>query len=376
MEKLSYKAVIGLGFGDEGKGNFTNYLCCKSRNSLVIRFSGGHQAGHTVVYQNKKHVFSNFGSGTLVGTPTYWSKFCTFEPIDFLNEFGKLKKLKIDPLIYIDERCPMTTPYDKYWNRVSETTDCYGSCGLGFGTTLEREKRYYSLTFLDLFYPEILKIKLDNIKKYYYKIEIDLSGFLESCKAIRQLKNVKIVCGLPKDYSNYIFEGSQGLMLDQHYGFFPNVTRSNTGTKNILKMIDEKLEVFLITRAYQTRHGNGVMTNENFKHNIKINPTETNTFNKHQGNFRRTLLDVSLLEYAIKKDKYILNCKNKNLVITCIDHIKNECRFTYKNEIINCINKIEFIRKISEILEINNVYINDSEDSKEILKFESDDRIE
>ena len=69
--------IIGLGFGDEGKGLITDYFCSKLKNPLVIRFSGGHQVGHTVIYNDIRHMFSNFGSGTLRNIPTYWSKFCT-----------------------------------------------------------------------------------------------------------------------------------------------------------------------------------------------------------------------------------------------------------------------------------------------------------
>ena len=68
-------AVIGLGFGDEGKGSVVSYLTKACDSTIVARFSGGHQVGHTVCTNNTRHVFSNFGSGTLNGTPTYWSKF-------------------------------------------------------------------------------------------------------------------------------------------------------------------------------------------------------------------------------------------------------------------------------------------------------------
>jgi adenylosuccinate synthase len=68
----------------------------------VIRFSGGHQAGHTVVTDDTRHVFSNFGSGTLRGVPTYWSKFCTVEPIGLLNELDALKIKGYNPILYID----------------------------------------------------------------------------------------------------------------------------------------------------------------------------------------------------------------------------------------------------------------------------------
>ncbi|HSY75885.1 MAG TPA: adenylosuccinate synthetase, partial [Bacteroidia bacterium] len=70
MKKVSI--VVGLGYGDESKGSTTAFLCQQGSNPLVIRYCGGHQAGHTVIYSGKRHVFSNFGSGTLQGAPTYW----------------------------------------------------------------------------------------------------------------------------------------------------------------------------------------------------------------------------------------------------------------------------------------------------------------
>lgn len=74
--------VIGAGFGDEGKGTMVNYLCKQSNKPLVVRFNGGHQMGHGVVENDVRHIFSNFGSGTLVGAPTYISEFCTVDPVE------------------------------------------------------------------------------------------------------------------------------------------------------------------------------------------------------------------------------------------------------------------------------------------------------
>ena len=101
--KWSYKdayAVIGLGFGDEGKGLTVNHLANKLDNPLVIRYSGGQQAGHTVIKDGYKHTFSNFGSGTLSGAPTYWSKYCSFDPVGFAKEYNKLKNDGYDPVIF------------------------------------------------------------------------------------------------------------------------------------------------------------------------------------------------------------------------------------------------------------------------------------
>ncbi len=367
---MKNKVVIGLGFGDEGKGKTVDYLCSKFPNSLVVRFSGGHQVGHTVVFDGTRHVFSNFGSGSLRGISTYWSKFCTVEPIGLMCELKILKDKLVNPIIHIDARCPITTPYDVYHNQVSSK---HSTVGVGFGDTINREEHYYSLTFRDLFYPEIFECKLQAIESFYGMV-MDLSLFRGSCKdIINSSLNVRLVEDVQKlfvrRYDAVIFEGSQGLMLDQHYGFFPYVTRSNTGSKNALELTKgHDTEYYLVTRAYQTRHGAGFMTNTDKPHNISVNPLETNVTNKFQGDFRGALLDVSLLEYAISKDEHIRNSE-KTLLITCLDHIQNEYRFTYQGKIVYCTNEFEFVSKVSSLLNIKKVLISRHEESKNIEEF-------
>ncbi len=364
------KAVIGIGFGDEGKGITTDFLCSRSRNPMVVRFSGGHQAGHTVVLNGVRHVFSNFGSGSLRGAPTYWSKYCTVNPVGIINELNVLNGKGITPTLYIDEKCPITTPYDMLHNRMIEEVNLHGSCGVGVGATIEREEKYYSLQFGDIYYPSVFKIKLDEIRKYYsFKEDVDLTEFIECVELIKENKNIQPTDGLPlyNNHDELIFEGSQGLLLDATIGFFPNVTRTNVTTKNILDM-GYSPKVYLVTRAYQTRHGNGAMTNEQIPNNIKVDDNETNKKNKYQGEFRRAILDLDLLKYAINKDAYIKNLKHKSLVITCLDHVVDDYRFTYQGQIIFSSNQNEFVRKISKILNIDDVYISESNEADNIKK--------
>lgn len=154
----------------------------------------------------------------------------------------------------------------------------------------------------------------------YYKMEVNFSLFDESVEEFRNLQNIIYPVSFVPNDENLIFEGSQGLLLDKNIGFFPHVTRSNTGSKNILE-IGFNPEVYCITRAYQTRHGNGPMTNFDIEHNIKLSSKETNTFNEFQGNFRVSLLDIDLLLYSVAKDPYISNNRD-NLVITCLDQLE------------------------------------------------------
>lgn len=353
--------VLGLGFGDEGKGLTVDYLCSLNPDSLVVRFSGGHQVSHTVVKDNIRHVFSNFGSGTLRDCPTYWSERCTIDPVGLQRELMVLESKGIKPKLYIDNKAMVTTPYDILHNQCEPTLLGNGTCGVGFGATIERNEKRVSLTYQDLFYRDIFTQKLRAIRDYYNPVNPDMVLFLLSCQWL--VKNFPPYYGIPGS-SNYVFEGSQGLLLDQDYGFFPNVTRSNTGTQNIPPDFKtEKTDIFLVTRAYQTRHGNGFMTNVDIPHNIKDNPNETNVKNEYQGEFRKSLLDVSLIEYAINKDDFVRDSENKNLVITCLDHIVGDYRFTYNGKIIESFSQNQFIKRISDILKIESVYISESDES-------------
>lgn len=361
MKSSKSFAVIGLGFGDEGKGVTVNSLCKNLPNSLVIRYSGGQQAGHTVTLEDgTSHVFSNFGSGTLKGVPTYWSKYCTFDPVGVMNEYVLLRSKGVfSPKLYIDKRSPVTTPYDKYHNQNSKEIMNHGTCGVGVGATFQREEKFYSLLAGDLQYPSVVATKLKLIKAYYGNVDVDIDNFLIACEFIND--TFTFVDDVPEYYSNTIFESSQGLLLDQHIGFFPHVTRSNVGSLNILQMGYEP-ELFLVTRAFQTRHGNGPMTNTDIPNNIKFNPLETNILNKYQGEFKRSLLDLDLLKYGIERDYYISHSKNKSLVITCLDLVQDEFRYTVGGRIVTHLDQESFVRGISEYLGIDKVYTISSPD--------------
>lgn len=360
---MADKAVIGLGFGDEGKGLVTNYLSLLDPYADVIRFSGGQQAGHTVFHNSIRHVFSSFGSGTLNGAPTYWSEFCTVDPIGLWNELKVLQDKGINPKIFISGKCPITTPMDKRMNKVKDEIN--GTCGVGVGTTKQREEDHYSLLFEDIFNPTILSIKLGLIQIYYQDF-CNLGLFNSYLKAIKECAQIQLFDELPFVNSK-IFEGSQGLLLDQNYGFFPHVTRSNVGTKNILDL-GYRPDCYAVTRAYQTRHGNGPMTNTHIPHKIIANPLETNVHNTWQGEFRISLLDLDLLEYATSKD-YYLSRNRHTLVITCLDHVLNDLRMVVNGEIYQAADQQMFISRIAEHLKFKHILISHTDRSELITEF-------
>ena len=327
--------VLGAGFGDEGKGNVTNCLTKDIPYSLVVRFNGGHQAGHTVIYYENRHVFSSFGSGTLNGTPTFWSRYCTIYPPGFIREYDALTKLGIRPTMYVDPLCPITTPFDIDTGRYDELLNGHGSCGSGFGKTIWRHETLdhsYRIFAKDIDNEWILREKLKTLALLFperNKFEFDIEAFIETCKVWRSRVHILSEYDVfQREYrANIVFEGAQGILLDREHGIFPHVTRSQTTSKNALEIIQRNgltlPEIYYVSRCYQTRHGNGPLLGECSSEELGlINfESETNVENTWQGKFRYAPFSMQMLEYAKSSDKCYHNVAGikTSLVITCLD---------------------------------------------------------
>jgi len=351
-------AVVGLGFGDEGKGVVTDYLCSLSPRSAVLRFSGGHQAAHTVFYNGTNHVFSNFGSGTLRGCETYWSEFCTFEPRGFCNELNILRKKGISPILHIHNNCMVTTPYDIIANWLSSER-AHGTTGVGIWKTIERNNNNFHLSATQILTQneKTTKAHIKEVANYYSNLQHEnLSDMLEEFyDAVKQIQNddsIQLFYNYPHANS-MVFEGSQGLLLDKDIGFWPYVTPSKTNMENVFKLGYSPSDVFLVTRAYQTRHGTGPMTNEDkpFLTRQVEAATQDNVF---QGKLRKTMLDLDLLEKGVRlgiDPACGQRGIKKNLVITCLDQI-DEYTLTHNETVLSFDGVGEFISYIGETLGI------------------------
>ena len=357
--------VVGLYMGDEGKGITTDYLCSLDPlNTVVVRYAGGSQCGHTVVKGELKHVFSSFGSGTLAGSASYLSNYCAVDPIALMNEYNGLREKGIYPMLYVDNLCPVITPYDRFYNQAQEILrgeGTHGSCGMGFGATMHRSLNTpYKIFVQDFTNPFVLQQKLNAIYHYYYDMLVpndalwrtfmDLIGrhervnsFKESCSDLVDCRQIKII-GEQKFFNefnnnrtNFVFEGAQGVMLDMDFGFFPHVTYSNTTSKNAHELIKRNglsnPIIYNVTRTYQTRHGSGPMSDQRELF-LQNNEDETNVLNKWQGNFKTGLLDINMLQYALRCDSnYSSGCLRK-LVVTCVDQIVGEWQAIESGEVI------------------------------------------
>lgn len=310
----------------------TDYLCSQGAG-MVVRFNGGAQAGHTVVTPDgKRHVFRHFGSGSFCGVPTFLSQFVVCNPVLFFKELEQLQALGITPKVYAHPDCLVTTFADMLINQNLETKrgdKRHGSCGIGFHETLNRSKiKEIKITMSDLWNGgNRLPLQLEEICTKYAKFRTG-----EVCNETAMMKAFVACCALFAEYVNPlgigqckdpIFEGAQGLLLDQNNKeFYPHLTHSNTGMKNVEILcaqagITEK-EIYYVSRSYNTRHGAGPLPQEN--PNMKFED-ETNHSNTYQGTMRFAPLDFDSLKARIEKDA---NQPHK-LVITHCDQLTPTC---------------------------------------------------
>lgn len=329
---MSAKIIIGLGYGDEGKGLATDYFC--EPNSIVIRFNGGQQAGHTVIRDGIKHTFSNFGAGSLRGAPTYFSEHCTIYLNSMEIERRVLEEKGAKPVVYAHPLAKLTTPYDLVYGRAREKKLNHGSCGMGVGATMSRHLNTgYKLFAIDLTNIEFLKAKLKNINAYYQTLCEQQEILKEYEEGIAKeeaffLENVHKNQIRITDYQtleyydSLIFEGAQGVLLDEEHGTFPNVTYSRTTSKNaidICRKIELVPEICYITRSYSTRHGNGFLQTTDTTPVLIKTEEEINKENEWQGKFRVAEISYDALQYAIRCDEIYSSGLSKSIVVTCMD---------------------------------------------------------
>jgi adenylosuccinate synthase len=354
-------AVIGANYGDEGKGHLTNTLTT-GPGTLVVRYNGGAQAGHTVVHDGRRHVFHHFGSGSLKRATTYLSKYFIINPMFFKGEFEELGH----PNTIVDMDAIVTTPYDIMLNQAAEAARSggrHGSCGLGINETVTRNEhdRYYKFTVRDLLDGRIaVGQKLRMIRSEWVPLRakqlgidlkdmphLNLDGIVEKYidDATHFVMNVRFTSnsGLIDHYDNVIFEGAQGLRLDELGKDFPHVTRSRTGSPNIIKILQEseideaEIDVHYVTRPYITRHGAGPLSHEITKWPRWPSPAgipypgvvdKTNVPNEHQGTLRFAWFDVDEFAEYVNQDKKEWDRAKITMtpytVFSCIDQLGTE----------------------------------------------------
>jgi len=376
--------IIGSLFGDEGKGHMTD-ICANKPSTINVRFNGGAQASHTVVTpDNKRHAFRHFGAGTFTGATTYLSEDFIVNVFAFSQERRELyEKFTIKPIVYVNPKCIVTTLSDIYINQMVEKmrgSRRHGSCGLGINETVERSKiEEYLITIFDLLNQAKLQSKIEKIQTQYVpmRLKAEYGLDIEDLPAEYRQKlisrenidmflfyaqefvlNVQIMGDdIIERYDNAVFEGAQGLLLDQNnVSCWPHVTTSNTGIMNAMKVLNNlgyhgETNIYYMSRCYTTRHGAGPLPDEvEGKLYGKIEDL-TNGTNEYQGALRFGLLNADMLTTAINHDlKQLSTQANVFVTLTCADQLDDLSLFVTKGQR-RYVGAEKFLTEVSSVLD-------------------------
>jgi adenylosuccinate synthase len=331
--------IIDLGFGDAGKGLLTDFLVRRTGAGLVIRYNGGAQAGHNVVAPDGiHHTFSQFGSGTFVpGVRTFLSRHVVIHPSALLVEHKALESKGIgDALrrLRISEDARVITPYHQAANRLRELArgpDRHGSCGIGLGETVKDALDFPddAIRAKDLGDRNLLREKLQRVRQRKREAATELASsrredprtaaelalfdnpyapeaWIASAAQLAESGRVIPDSDLSDwagDTPAIIFEGAQGVLLDEEYGFHPYTTWSRCTAANAGEIVagsfpGMRMEKIGVLRSYAVRHGPGPLPTETVAPAPAV--SEHNTAGEWQGPVRYGWFDAMLARYALE----------------------------------------------------------------------------
>ncbi|MHA7841100.1 MAG: adenylosuccinate synthase [Gammaproteobacteria bacterium] len=278
--------VLGSQWGDEGKGKIVDLLT--EQVQAVVRFQGGHNAGHTLVIDGEKTILHLIPSGilrphcqNLIGNGVVLSMTALLEEIAILEKKG----VPVRERLRISGACPLIMPYHVALDQAREKAlgkEAIGTTGRGIGPAYEDKVGRRSLRLVDLQDPQRFAQRLQDIMEYhnflltqYYNapaLDVDtvLQEALSSAELLLPLMDdiAVILENLRQDNASILFEGAQGTLLDVDHGTYPYVTSSNTtagGTATGSGFGPLYLDYVLgITKAYTTRVGGGPFPTELF----------------------------------------------------------------------------------------------------------------
>jgi adenylosuccinate synthase len=278
--------VIGTQWGDEGKGKVVDLLT--ERAAAVVRFQGGHNAGHTLVIEGEKTVVHLIPSGILrdnvqclIGNGVVLSPTALLQEIDELEQRG----VRVYGRLTISEACPLILPYHVALDLAREKARgalAIGTTGRGIGPAYEDKVSRRAVRLGDLFHRERFAAKLGEVldfhnfvlKNYFHAAPVDFQQVLDATLALtEQLRPLvgdvtELLFQHAKRGDNILFEGAQGALLDIDLGTYPYVTSSNTtagGAATGTGLGPRYLDYVLgITKAYTTRVGAGPFPTELF----------------------------------------------------------------------------------------------------------------
>ncbi len=336
---MAVDVILGLQWGDEGKGKIVDYLA--ERYDIITRFQGGPNAGHTLIFDGQKFVLHTIPSG--IFRPTQINLIgngVVIDPITLEKEIQKLEAASVDyhERLLIARKAHLILPTHRYLDAASEAAKGkakIGSTLKGIGPTYMDKTGRNGMRAGDILRPDFearyaaLQEKHLQLLQIYPSIEFDLAGeeakWFASLEKMRQLQQVDgeyYINQALKDGRRILAEGAQGSMLDVDFGTYPFVTSSNTissGVCNGLGVAPSQIgEVIGISKAYCTRVGSGPFPTEEDNATGERLRSEGGEFGATTGRPRRCgWIDLPQLHYTV-----MLNGVTQ-LVITKIDVLNN-----------------------------------------------------
>ncbi|MEI7181080.1 adenylosuccinate synthase [Pectobacterium carotovorum] len=337
--------VLGTQWGDEGKGKVVDLLT--ERAKYVVRYQGGHNAGHTLVINGEKTVLHLIPSGILrENVVSIIGNGVVLAPDALMKEMTELEArgVPVRERLLLSEACPLILPYHVALDNAREKArgaKAIGTTGRGIGPAYEDKVARRGLRVGDLFDKETFAVKLKEIVEYhnfqlvnYYKADaVDYQKVLDDVLAIADILTAMVVDVSDLLYKAHLrgdfvmFEGAQGTLLDIDHGTYPYVTSSNTTAGGVAtgsglgpRYVDYVLG---IVKAYSTRVGAGPFPTELFEDVGEHLSQKGNEFGATTGRRRRTgWLDAVAVRRAVQINSLSGFCLTKLDVLDGLKEIK------------------------------------------------------
>ena len=337
--------VIGTQWGDEGKGKIVDWLTDRAQG--VVRFQGGHNAGHTLVVAGRKTVLHLIPSGILrpdvtcyIGNGVVLSPEALLEEVDMLTAAG----VEVAGRLRISEACPLILPHHVALDHAREAAKGagkIGTTGRGIGPAYEDKVARRAIRVQDLFHRERFAAKLGEVLdyhnyvlKHYFKWQtVDFAQTLDAAMAMAE-RIKPLVADVPRQLyeankagDNLLFEGAQGTLLDIDHGTYPFVTSSNCtagGAATGSGVGPAAMHYVLgITKAYTTRVGSGPFPTELFDDTGKYLGEKGHEFGATTGRARRCgWFDAAALKRSIQINGVSGLCVTKLDVLDGLEELR------------------------------------------------------
>jgi len=358
-------AVLGLQFGDEGKGKIIDYL--SSKFDIVARYQGGANAGHTVVVSGKTYKFHLIPSGILNRKICVLGNGMVIDPVELLKEMDMVGEYSPLKRILISERAHVVLPFHKEMDRIEEeikSSGKVGTTGRGIGPAYQDKYARIGIRFADLLDKNIFEKKIEmnlKFKEKFLNEKYDVKKITDEYWRIgKKLKRniVDTSIFLRKSIENgksVLFEGAQGTHLDVDFGMYPYVTSSNTTVGGVITGlgIPPKYvgKVMGVMKAYTTKVGEGPFPTE-IKDNIaKYILEKGNEYGTTTGRPRRIgWLDLNLVKYSVNLSGVNYIAISKIDILSGLDTVKVAYAYRIGNKKIrNIPSRVEDIQKLEPV---------------------------